>query len=202
MPSIKQIPEDIMFSPEEQSERERVRRQRLVEEGVSDSLYDKKQEENLLKELSETKVSPERKPQSREQIKEERSRVEKFMSGQGEGKEKGLEELMSDPSLVVQEPSGGYKCINQVEGEPCGKPAITKVMHGGLFGDIGPITLCEDHAELLKIVPLEEEMVEGEYRRKKSNISSILQKISKLANKLDAKGLYDEANLLDTIFKK
>jgi hypothetical protein len=39
-------------------------------------------------------------------------------------------------------------------------------------------------------------------KRKKSNTSYILQKIAELAGKLDAKGLHDEANLLDKILRR
>jgi len=243
-----QVPEDISErSPEEQEEwrqRELENKQRLTKEDLQDMLYKKRQENKLLRELEEGKKErPVKKPTERERIEEERRMADEFMSKQRgkkkkkEEEERKLEELMSDPSIMVQEPPGGYKCINQIGDKPCGEPATTKLLHGGLLGDTPPITLCKDCSKLMKLINIDFEDPELEKRLKKKQVDleleqwdkaqekarkkqkkektvsvtpttqslstkqsvQILQKMIRLANKLDASGLHEEADLIDKL---
>jgi hypothetical protein len=253
MPEFR-YPENFSELPPEEQEEWRQRgeqesKKRVTKEQLEDEMYKQRQEGKLLKELGEGKKErPTRRTLTKKEIDWERNQAEKFLTKQKdetkkkEKKEKEIDRLMSDPSLVQQEPPGGYKCMNQVAGEPCDKPASTKLIHGGLLGDTPPITLCKDCSKLLKIInigeeddeeserrvrrrKIEKEMADWEKEQRKeekrkkktpdeeplgapsmsmrrSNISHItLQKIAKLANKLDSKGLHNEADLLDKILK-
>lgn len=248
------LPEDFSrLSPEEQEEwrqKEKENKMRLRKEDLEDMIYKQKQENKLLRELEQggKEQAPTRKLTDKEQREKERKMVEEFLAKQkGEKKkkdkeEKELEELMSDPSIMVQEPPGGYKCMNMIEGKPCGEPATTKLLHGGLLGDMPPITLCKDCSKLLKLINIDFEDPEMEKRLRKkqletevelwekaqqkalkkqkkeqekgyrapgtqslslksSELKDVFKKIIDLAGKLDAKGLYVEANILDKIIK-
>jgi hypothetical protein len=244
------VPENISeLSPEEQEEwrqKELEYRQRLTREDLEDMIYKEKQMSKLQKELEEgKKTAPTRRPTEREQVEKERGMVEEFLSkerGEEKKREEGerkLKELMLDPSIMVQEPPGGYKCMNMIGDKPCDEPATKKLLHGGLLGDTPPITLCKDCSKLLKIVNigfedpetekrLRKKQLEKELRSwekaqekarkkqkkepskvpgsqsvsmKRSGVEDVLKKIANLANKLDTRGLHDEANLLDKILK-
>ena len=249
MPEFK-LPEDFSeLHPEEQEkwrQREKENKQRLNKEQLLDLMYKQKQESKLLREIEDPKKPiPTKKSPEKEKTERERQQVEEFLSKQkGEEKkkekeDKALKELMSDPSIMVQEPPGGYKCMNQIGGKPCGEEATMKLLHGGLLGDTPPITLCKDCSKLLKILTIGGEDPELELRlrrkqidvemgkwekskkkkkkkkdevsgpptaqsisMKRSEMHKVLQKISKLANRLDAKGLHDEASLLDKILRR
>lgn len=244
------IPDDFSkLSLEEQErwlQREKSNKERLVKERLDDTMSEQKQKSKLLRELGEdVKIRPTKKLTSREKIEEERRQADEFISKQKgeknkeEKEDKNLKELMSDPSLMEQEPPGGYKCMNKIGDDACGEPATTKFVHSGLLGDLPPITLCKDCSKLLKLISLvdkdpgleqrkrhmklNKELKKLERERKKPSkenapglapggkpslsmkglkIQKTLQKIAELANKLDANGLHEEANLLDTILTK
>lgn len=87
--------------------------------------------------------------------------------------------------------------------------ATKQLKHGGVFGDVGPLPLCETCSSpfLLKMTPTSEESMKykdiipmfGAYMDKDQGKQAMLKVLVKVANQLDSKGLYEEAGIIDEI---
>jgi len=133
----------------------------------------------------------------------ERDQVENFVNKQKKMKSE-LSRLMSDPTIVQQEPENPV-CANDVHDDP--EPASFKLVHGGLFGDLPPIYLCEHCIKLIKIVPMREKDLPQVHNKReplrwthqKKNSLNIEDRLKSIAGRLDRKGLYIEADVVDKI---
>lgn len=189
-----------VLGPEEIAEWKRLNEQRKKQEELEDIRYRSKQDSRLYEEISGVQKSrPDpllMTPSDEKKIEEERRMVDEFVAKQKaeeavvekekKKEEDELEKLMKDPSIIKQPPESGYKCMNQIEGEPCGSPATTKFVHGGLLGDLPPVTLCKDCSKLMKIIPLDwpesKPLDDAEIKRKKE-VKKIQEKRKKEEDK-------------------
>lgn len=203
------------LTPEQQQEiyqRALENERRKIQERDQDIAYDTRQKRKLKRELNKGQ-SKERTtgPKDMSQVEKERAMTEEYLrkQKQTETVDEELEKLMSDPSIMVQEPEGGRVCMNNIEGEPCGEPAAFTLMMGGLLGpDMPNIELCDTCARLVKMVPRGAKQEPGpdttplslkKKKTKKSTISRVPNMLVALATKLDSKGMYAEADLIDKI---
>lgn len=81
------------------------------------------------------------------------------------------------------------------------RKAFAELEHNGLFGEVGPIPLCKNCSGkfAIQLRPLTEEAAELEALVPMLNREATLKALMKIANSLDEKGLYEEANEVDAI---
>lgn len=125
--------------------------------------------------------------------------------------------------IVEFPPSEGVTCVNvqyHAENPKASPIAMRALTHGKLFGEnTGPIPLCKDcgSSTAIRVRPINEEGekdkhkvplakkfdedMEKEMERRKRRAYAI-DRLMKLANLLDSRGLYAEANEIDTLIRQ
>ena len=129
-------------------------------------------------------------------VEEERGMTGKFVAKQKreekkrKKEEEGLAQLERETTGLLSTPEGGHMCINPHDPP---EPASYLFRHNQVLGDMPPIVgLCEYCAQQLKLMPIEKTEIES---------SKIFKNLVSVANKLDAKGLYKEAEIIDILLK-
>lgn len=97
-------------------------------------------------------------------------------------------ELLANPEYFQQTDPKELKCMNHPD-----RPAAMILKHHGVLEENAPpVPLCDQCGLKLKMVPIME-----------NNPSpALLKRLSQLADKLDRKGLYKEADIIDNIIRK
>lgn len=148
----------------------------------------KKQQLRMLEDAEREAKKP-KKPVSKEELKKQQLKMledaeRENEKGKASPQERSIEDLEKDPTLVQQPPKGGYKCENHPD-----RPGVMRIKHYEALGkDKGDLAFCEDCAWRIKMLPVMEN----------SPSKALLKRLSELATKLDIKGLYKEADFIDS----
>lgn len=128
---------------------------------------------------------------------EERGETDRFVAKQKredkkiKKEEEKLTQLEKETEGLFSTPEGGHMCLN-LHDPP--EPASHLFRHNQVLGDTTPvIPLCEYCAQQIKLTPIEKTGIES---------SKIFKNLVSIANKLDAKGLHKEAEIIDDLLKK
>jgi len=217
LPSLEDLtPEEMKdLSPEVQKEiyeRALEAERRKQNEMYQDVSHEERQKRKLKKELKgpgKRKHDPlvEKTPE-KSQVEKEREMADEFVRKQRGEKVKHtkkqkeedeeLERLMSDPSIIKQKPEGGFWCMRHPD-----KPAVMLLKHNEMLEEGVPdLPFCESCAFQFKMLPIMENEPSDALLRRLSEKHNILKKLSILANKLDSKNMYADADLIDRIIAK
>jgi len=139
--------------------------------------------------LSEEELEQKREEQGRELTKWEKSEKSE------KRREQRLQKTLRESTDILHHPEEGYQCISAAHEKHEEVPADVLLRTGGVFGEKFPhiLPLCKYCAKLVKMTPYREE------EEKKAQTKTDLKKLAELANRLDQKGLYKEAALIDQI---
>jgi hypothetical protein len=97
-------------------------------------------------------------------------------------------------------------CVNQqyhAENPEKDPKSVAALHHDKLFGETGPLPLCETCSSpfAIKMNPLSEDALKFEWMipMLQKEKKAMLETLIRVANSLDAKGLYEEAGVVDSI---
>lgn len=202
--------------PSEDELRQILEQARFTREKREDEAYSARQKGKVERELKDPRKKRDfmTEPDVSGHTSEQERAIQEFMAQQETGgaelgekseiapekSESGLEGLMSDPKLVQQEPPGGWRCMNEGHED---RPAALKIKHNDILGeDVGDLYFCEDCAYRFKFIPIGGKTEKIRKHVMGKDTAYTISKLSSLANKLDAKGFYDEAARLDNLIRK
>lgn len=160
-------------------------------EKQEDQQYEERQKANLKKKIQQPKEErPAPKIKSPEEIAEERSMVEEYMAKQRSqpGNDVGQVDVdeVEESGSAEEQASEDLRCVSQGHQD---RTAVMKLFHHYVLGDIPTLTFCEECSFSFKMVPIMD-----------NNPSEVLlRRLSYLANRLDVRGLYKEADLIDSV---
>lgn len=177
-----------------------IEENRKMQESIEDEKLKKRETKKLEKEIANPRIK--RDPMLDETPVGHSDEQSKLLRDFDAAKEKDsgdVDTLLSNPEYVVQEPPGGWRCMN--EGHQA-RPASLKLQHGGVLGEgMGDLYFCEECAYKFKTVPMGPAREEVSRWVKGGKLDSI-KKLASISEKCDSIGLFDISSTIESIMEK